>query len=510
MDETFAGAVPLASPAEVTTPPPEVRVLNRMAFGPRPGDPARVRRMGIDAYVEEQLRPEAIDDSAFQLRYAGVGFELLDASVPALWARQRVQGQDWETFYRRAYNEVNWATWLRALYSKKQLFEVLVDHWHNHFNVYGDMSPVHYLWPDYDRRIRKNALGNFRQMLEDVAASTPMLRYLNNSTSRGSSWNENYARELLELHTLGAEAYTPGQARPPAGQSYDRYRDYDVYEAARCLTGWTVNDETGEFQYRDEADWHDPGQKQFLGIEIPHRQAPLYDGRLVLDTLSSHPATARHVSRRLARRLVSDRPSASIVSAGAEAFLANQGAADQLRHVVRAILKHPDFLEVWGEKVKRPFELAAGALRATRAEWLPIRRFEWAYDPLGQPLFEWRPPDGFPDTRRVWLGSVRMVRRWNFFNSLCLHQIGNDSEGRILANIEAQTPASAQTPRQIVDFWVDRLLGYAVSESEATPLYDFMARGRNLDQTLPAAERNFERLAGLAALVLSLPAAQLR
>lgn len=481
-----------------TKPPIEVIALNRLAFGPTPSELTRMRAMGLSAYIEEQLNPERIDDSACEARLAALALPYLDADVPTLWALSYSEGE-------RAFASVRTATWVRAIYSRRQLQEVLVDHWHNHFNIYGRAYPIFSVWPDYDRRIRRNIFGNFRAFLEDIATSTAMLYYLNNVTNSRAGPNENYARELFELHSLGVAAYKPGvQTRDP---TWSGYQDWDVYEAARCFTGWSVNNEkstgnTGEFLYKSA--WHDYYQKQVLNTQIMPNQRPLQDGRDVLDLVARHPATARFVATRLARRLVSDEPSESLITAAATAFADHRDAPDQLRKVTRVILTHPDFTSVWGEKFKRPFEMVAYALRATNASWTWTSTFNWNMSLVGQRLFEWSPPTGYPDTRGAWLTSTYLLRRWNFLNSLCEGGVSGTT-----VNLVAETPAASVTARQIVRYWADRVLGYRLSESELAPFYDFMARGRNLDLALPTAERN-GRINSLVALILSSPYAQWR
>ena len=489
---TITGAV------AATKPPVEVIALNRMAFGPAPSDLARVRTMGVSAYIEEQLHPSTIDDSACDARLAAANLQYLNANVPTLWALSYSEAN-------QAFSNVRVAAWLRAIYSRRQLQEVLVDHWHNHFNVYARTHPITAVWPDYDRRIRRNIFGNFRTFLEEIATSTAMLYYLNNVTNSRAGPNENYARELFELHSLSVAAYKPGvQTKDP---NWSGYQDWDVYEAARCFTGWTVSNttstgNTGEFLYNDT--WHDYYQKNVLNVQIMPDQAPMKDGRDVLDLVANHPATARFVATRLARRLVSDNPSESLISAAAATFSANVAASDQLYAVTRTILTHPDFTSVWGEKCKRPFEMVACALRATHAAWSWTGTFDWQMSLVGQRLFEWSPPTGYPDTRDAWLTSSFLLRRWNFMNSLC--------EGGVTGttvSLVNDTSASLVTARQVVLYWADRVLGYRLSASELLPFYDFMARGRNLDMALPTSERN-GRINSLVALILSSPYAQWR
>lgn len=487
-------------------PPVEVIVLNRIAFGPRQGDVDRLRASGLPAYFEEQLHPDGIDDSPLAQAAAGVDLSLLPATVPALWARRTLPD-----FNARglAFRQVRTAAFLRAIYSRKQLQEVLVDHWHNHFNVYGPQDPGHYLWPDHDARIRRNLFGNFRKLLEEMATSGPMVYYLDNQFNRKSGTNENFARELFELHAMGVQAYIPGI--PPSDPKivYPGYRDADVYDAARCFTGWMVADNANNAAIGNtgatifyEAE-HDIGQKYVLNAFIQQNQSAANDGRMVLDRLAAHPATATNVVTRLARRLVADTPSKSLIAAGVAAFTANLQADDQLRKTYAALLNHPDFTEVWGEKVKRPFESVVAALRATGATWAWSDEFDYTYGAIGHRLFEWGPPDGFPDKREAWTSSTQLVRRWNLINWLCQGEI----QGTTMA-LTARTPGDVR-PVALAAYWTKELLGYTPPESEIQPLVDFLARGRNPGFPLPESAIN-ERTNALAALIFQMPAALLR
>lgn len=493
----------LAVPSVFARPPVEVIFLNRAGFGPRPGDVERVRAMGVAAYLEEQLHPETIDDSSCDARVAAVAPRYQSLTLAELWARRTLP--DTAEFWK-ARDEARTITWLRAIYSRRQLYELLVDHWHNHFNVYSGAYPIYLLWPDHDRRIRRNVFGNFRVFLEEIATSPAMLYYLDNSSNQLGGPNENFSRELLELHTLGVTAYRPGVA----SSTPDGYTDADVREVARCFTGWTLRNrswdpafgDTSEFFYY--APWHDTGAKTVLGTTIPANQPPLKDGRDVLDLLARHPATARQVATRLARRLVADEPSASLVEAGARAYLDHLNAPDQLRHVVRALLSHPDASTVWGEKIRRPFEALVAFLRATEAEWRWTDYFAWQVSRAGQPLWEWSAPNGYPDERTAWLGSTQLTARWSVFNALAENLVDGTT-----TSLAAKHPPGITTPRQIAGYWVERLLGYRPPEAEWWPLVEFVARGRNPDVALPS-DLIAKRIHSLAALVLQLPAAQLR
>ncbi len=293
-------------------------------------------------------------------------------------------GQE-RNFFRTA---VVCATTIRAVHSRWQLREVLTDFWHNHFNVSAVADNlIAVVLPTYDGDvIRRHALGNFRELLEAVAKSAAMQIYLNNRSSRGGAANENYARELFELPTLGHPAYlnalynrwrdVPGalDGRPQG------YIDQDVYEAARAFTGWSIEDgagigagrrlpTTGKFVYVEN--WHDNYQKRVLATEFDPYQSPLADGRRVLDMIADHPATARYVCDKLCRRLVSDTPDAAVVSAAVKAWTEDRRKPDQIARTVEAIVHSDAFRRSAGTKVKRPLELYASFARATGIDATP-------------------------------------------------------------------------------------------------------------------------------------------
>ncbi len=503
---------------------PDVIALNRLAFGPRPGDLETFRSLGaspeeqLAAYLEAQLAPETIDDAACEARLAAQQFRTLGKSLETLWQDHFVNGNsppsdftgspwEWRTLPVR---ETEAATFIRAIYSERQLFEVMVEFWHHHFSVYAWDYWIGPVFVHYDRDvIRAHALGNFRELLEAVARSPAMLFYLDNATSSRAGPNENYARELFELHTMGAENYlgvrrqdtVPGYPDAPVG-----YVDDDVYETTRCFTGWRVADgrwgapNTGLFYYDD--DWHDRFQKRVLGRYIPPDRG-IEDGIEVLDALASHPGTGRHIARKLCRRLVSDTPPESLVQRAADVFTANWQAPDQIKQVLRTIVLSDEFRTTWGAKVKRPFELTVSALRALQADVVPTSSFLWWYGQMGQPLFAWRAPNGYPDVAPPWTGSVSLLSRWRFLNRLF---VGLDG---VQIDVLGQTPAELQTPDELVDFWARRVLGRAPDDATRREVVDFLAQGRNPDLPLPDEERT-GRLPYMVALLLMSPDFQWR
>jgi uncharacterized protein (DUF1800 family) len=510
------GAILQAAAGLPELPPVAVIALNRMAFGPRPEDWKTFRDLGSDdtarltAYVDRQLAPQTIDDSACDAILAAQGFTTLGKSPEQLWADHVTGDQD---RYAPA-REIERATFLRAVYSKRQLVEVLADYWHNHFNVHGWEYRIAPVFVHYDRDvIRKHLLGNFRQMLGAVAKSPAMIYYLDNQSNSGDRPNENYARELHELHVMGAENYlgvaaSDDPALVDGSGNRIGYIDADVYGATTCFTGWRVDEETGRFTF-DEAR-HFPYAKLVMGKIIPEFQG-IKDGEDVLDLLASHPGAARYICRRLCRRLLADTPPARVVEEAAAVFIAQRNAADQLKQVVRTILLSPEFRNTWGEKLKRPFEYSVSILRGLNADFTPTDAFFWSYDAIGQDLFDWAPPNGYPDDRVAWSGTMALLQRWRHGNWLFGWTYGGDGpdKDRYRLRPEEQMPNDVRTPSAIVDFWSQRLLGRLLPPEERGPLVDFMAFGRNPDMDLPD-DQVGERLRHLVTLLCLAPAFQWR
>jgi uncharacterized protein (DUF1800 family) len=515
--------LPAASPANVAH--------NRLSYGTSPRDVQAFNALGAtadqryEAWVAQQLNPSAIDDSAceqqlattrLKIRYGTVSearpLTLLNAPVAQLWALN-----DHPEYPERIrpLDEVRVATWIRAVHSRRQLFELLVDFWHNHFNVRANADgAITVTWPAYDRLIRTHALGNFRTFVEEVGKSVAMMLYLDNASNRsagGEGGNENYARELFELHTLGSDNYLKfyndrGQIPTVShgGKTYPAgYIDDDVYEASRCLTGWTIANgrdgrpDTGDFFYK--ADWHDTYPKTVLAVRpmdgvapapnIPARQADLKDGRDVFDLVCNHPGTARHLCSKLARRFIADDPPKSVVDAAVEVWLAARGAPDQIAQVVRTILLAQECRTTYGRKVRRPLEAVWAYLRATEAK-LPSDAADeggdtakggywgsilYQADLTGHRLFGWETPNGHPDLASYWANTNGMLRRWNIFHTLTQGWGGN-----VGIDIVGLTNLGASC-NQIVDAWVARLCGFPPTGNVRMELVTFLAAGGSAD-----------------------------
>jgi uncharacterized protein (DUF1800 family) len=316
-------------------------LLSRTSFGARPGDRERVAQMGPEAYIDEQLSPSAIDDRACEIRSEAIDVVHLDEGLFELPSDQIE-----EQIARHAL--------VRAVYSRRQLEEVMVELWHDHFHVAIGKSLCQKLLPAYDRDvIRKHALGSFRELLGATAKSAAMLVYLdgreNQRASAGQRANENYARELFELHTLGV---------------HGGYSQADVMEAARCLTGFVVKEEWAPGQVELVSERHDDGEKRVLGETIAGGGGAADIERL-LDIVAAHPATATHIAQKLVATFIDDEPPTAAVEHAAATFRSTQG---DLRATVKSVLGWSGFGDHTRSKIKRPFRFVASALRALSAD----------------------------------------------------------------------------------------------------------------------------------------------
>jgi uncharacterized protein (DUF1800 family) len=517
-----------------------LHVLNRLGFGARPGDVERVRSMGVDNYINQQLFPEKIDDTASEAKLQNLetlrmtNAELYEkypqpgqllkklqqrGALPADLAQardNRVKGganaasapsnqKSTETTagemqssemakadqnakpaapanndanpvnnpeYRKAVmeyfkennlrpaqfliGELQMSRILRAVYSERQLQEVMVDFWTNHFNVYAAKGADRWLLTSYDRdTIRPHTLGKFYDLLLADAQSPAMLFYLDNFQSvspnaqaqqqrpgggRGPlaqlmrtgnnpqqqqqrrGINENYARELLELHTLGVDG---------------GYTQKDVQEVARCFTGWTIfqprggaaaaaalmgrdaRDSAGKFIFRPGV--HDNGEKIVLGQKIP-AGGGIKDGLMVLDIVAHHPATAKFIATKLVRRFVSDEPPPALVDRVAQTFTKSDG---DIREVLRTIFLSPEFnsAPAYRAKVKRPFELAVSAVRTLGADTNGGPQFHQWVARMGQPLYGFQTPNGYSDVAENWVNTGALLERMNFALALVSNRI---------------------------------------------------------------------------------------
>ncbi len=533
-------------------------VLNRLAFGPRPGDIAKVRSMGADKWIEQQLQPEKIDDAEMATRlklYRALNTPTIEIEQAFREAQQRRrQEQRMEAMadsaagrspnpqqppqgnpaagrelQNRVIGDLTSAKIARAAGSERQLYEMMVDFWENHFSVFVQKGQTRVYLLEYDRDvIRPRAMGKFRGLLGAVAHSPAMLFYLDNAQSRADSshsvlgrprqfaqgrrgqparpganqpgapnpqqiarfcelndrannlpqrltqappqvvdaitkgstaecvnamtqvtmaaqrpargLNENYARELMELHTLGVDG---------------GYTQQDVIEVARALTGWTIDQQRGSFRF--DPMWHDADPKTVLGVKLAGGRG-LEDGEQVLDIVARHPSTAKYITTKLARRFISDDPPTAVVDRCSQVFTKSDG---DLRETLGCIVKSPEFMSpaAYRAKVKTPFEVVVSGIRATQSQ-LDLRPgAPQAVAFLGQPIFGRQTPDGWPDVAKEWMNAGAILNRINFGLALAADRIPGVVTGNV-AELEAVRDASRE--RQ-VDAVVRVLFGGQVS-----------------------------------------------
>ncbi|MFZ0544173.1 MAG: DUF1800 family protein [Candidatus Promineifilaceae bacterium] len=360
------------------------RLLNRAGYGPRPGDLERAADMGFEAYLEEQLDPDSIEDTAADLIVRDLNYYHMDID-------QLIGRDDNRDFMV----ELTTATVGRAVYSKRQLYEAMVEFWSDHFNIYIRKNAIMLPLKLVDDRdvIRPNALGKFRDLLFASAKSPAMLVYLDNVRNVKSDPNENYAREIMELHTLSVDA---------------GYTQQDVQELARALTGWGSairGRQQGGFVFH--ADQHDNGSKQILDLTLPAGQGE-EDVYQALEMLATHPSTARFISYKLVRHFVADEPPDTLVEQVAQTFLDTDG---DIKSMLRVIFLSEEFATA-PPKLKRPYSYLISAMRALNADISNYRGFIYWLESMGQLPFNWAAPNGYPDVSAAWIANL--LPRWNF------------------------------------------------------------------------------------------------
>lgn len=363
-----------------------VHLLNRITFGATTDEVGRVRKIGAEAYLQEQLHPEKIDDGALDARLAAFRTLAMDGA-----ALLKVEP-------KQALSELGQATALRAIYSRRQLQEVLVDFWSNHFNVFIGKGQCRFFKTLDDRdAIRPHVLGRFRDLLGASAKSPAMLFFLDNQLNKRTAPNENYGRELMELHTLGVDG---------------GYTEADVQAVSRCFTGWTIRNGAFFFAARQ----HDPSAGTVLGTTIP--SGGVGQGERVLDLLAAHQSTAHFIATKLCRRFVADIPPAAAVDRVAAIFRDTGG---DLRAVMAAIVGLPEFAAARGQKFRRPADWLYAAVRATGAETDGLAVAQ-ALRSLAQPIYGAPSPAGYPDVAAPWATTNGLLGRWNLALTLARGQ----------------------------------------------------------------------------------------
>lgn len=371
----------------------DLRLLQRMTFGATYQDRAMMESLGRDAYLEWQLAYESIDVSALEA-------ELADR-YPWLTMSAAEMVSHWIEEVDIGHAEV---TITRALKSPRQLYERVVEMWNDHFNITS--SGLTMAWTravDEREVIRAHAMGKFRDLLGASARSAAMVIYLDNAKNVAVAPNENYAREVMELHTTGVGPYT----------------EQDVREVARCFTGWTnylPNAGVQALTFKFDPALHDDGEKVVLGHVIP-AGGGITDGEKVLDILATHPSTARHVSKRIARHFIAPTPGEPLIDRLADVFTATGG---DIRAVVREALSRRCLAHA-RPKYKRPFHYAVGVARALEASMVYSGQLRLKLAQAGHMPLKWETPDGYPDRTSYWAGAL--LWRWRFAASLMYNEM---------------------------------------------------------------------------------------
>lgn len=361
-------------------------LLSRATYGAWPGELARIKSMGAKAWLEEQLNPERIDDKACELRARRFESLEIDAGTAYEFRREAIR----RDLVRHAI--------LMAVYSRRQLQEVMVEFWSDHFNISVEKGDCIYLKPSDEKAVvRANALGKFRQLVRHSALSPAMLVYLdgkdNKKEKAADKPNENYARELLELHTMGVGG---------------GYSQKDVFEVARCLTGWRLHDRQGRGTAYFDKQLHDDGEKIVLGKLIAAGGGEK-DLDSVLDIVLAHPSTAKYLATKFVRHFVNEDPPPSLVEKLAKLFRDTEG---DTKAILAAIFFSDEFKASAGQKFKRPFRYIVGALRNLAADTHAHSELTEYLSRMGHAPFQYPTPDGYPEESQPWMGTL--LWRWNY------------------------------------------------------------------------------------------------
>jgi len=498
--DVFTAAEAL-QPVEIAGRDPDLHLLRRISFGPTVAELSRVRRIGQAAYIEEQL---AASDGQTELLTSAL-YPLINISGASAYLST---GAGFAVGTHQLHLQS--AMFYRALFSTAQLKEVMVDFWNDHFNTYLRKNPIP-LKLDFDREvIRPNALGNFKTLLRAVVHSGEMLHYLDNWLNRVDAINENYSRELLELHTLGKGG---------------GYTEADLKALARILSGLGfVTDlplsavSYGTVQFNVEQ--HDATEKTFLGVQFPAGGGEEEIDR-ALQLMLEHPSTARFIASKLCRRFVADEPPVALVDRVAVVFTRSDG---DIKAMLREVLTSPEFAASAGAKQKRPLEAMLGAMRAcgingfdavlnTNLFGTPVASpggtLFTGLTKAGHEPFGWVPPNGYPDVASYWGNSNSLLYQQKFLVGM-VEGIGF---GRVLAdpqaalgngNSVAAGVTRATTPRAAVRNAIDNLLFTALPEAAVSAAVRFVAQEADPDAVMETGLLE-QRVKGLVFVLLSSP-----
>ncbi len=469
------------------TSDPGLHLLRRAAFGVTKGLAAQMATLGPNAWLEQQLAPSSITDTKMDdlmaTRFPRISYSIAQALA-------NIEEFSWGLMY-----DVSISTLARAAWSKRQLFEVMCDFWSNHLNVSCPSDEVWANRHDYDRNvIRKHALGKFSDMLRASATHPAMMLYLNNAESDKSEPNENYGRELLELHTVGVAA---------------GYSEAEMRQSALIMTGFTIGWNTYEFRYAQS--WHYTGPVQVLGFS--HANATAAGGYQVgldyVNYLAHHPSTATRIATKLCQRFVDDVPPPALVQALAATYLANDTA---IVPVLRQLFTSPEFASSIGSKIRRPMESLVATVRTLGIKpdvdgIKGMRSLYWMVSDLGQAPLAWGPPNGYPDTADAWRSAGGVLARWNSNMSLAAHWWPKEL---VLPSLRKLFPKTLPADyRGYVDTLSQRLIYRTLEPEHRDAVLAFIGK-RVGDRLRETDEAMKWRLPYVVALILDTPYHQVR
>ncbi len=446
----------------------EVLLLNRTSFGIKPADYARIKTIGVENYLEQQLDYQSIDNSELEDILDQV-YPMVDFSLTQI-VEYIEEGNDLgEDRIADAAIQLISETMIRQLYSKQQLFEVMVEFWTNHFNV--DIAKgLDLIFKIHEDKhiIRPNSLGNFRELLHADSKSVAMLYYLDNFTNTKSGPNENYAREIMELHTLGVNG---------------GYTEDDVKEVARCFTGWSLGANGGDFFEFYDFD-HDDGIKNVLGHVIDNQEGIL-DGEQVVDILADSSATAGFIATKMVRRFCSDFPDSQLVKTVAKTYLSSDG---DIQEMLRTIFHSRQFLDSVDSKFKRPIEFVSSLFRSIDSEsnqinteqmFYPLGVLFQEYETSGQLPFFWSPPTGYPDIASYWTSVSSLLKRINLANGIAHGDIeypfdGNYDYGDVIGYRFDELFEENMAPLEIINILETEILYRQLTQEDSLLVEEFL------------------------------------
>lgn len=462
-------------PTPLTPPDPLVHFMNRTSFGIRESEYRAAGTMGYSAFVESQLAAAPQNAAAVE---SVINRSLPSVAMTGATLYNAYPPTDNQDFV--ALGELRAATFLRQVLSPNQLFEVMVEFWTDHFSIEHVHGFDRIAKTVDDQDLRRNALGKFKDLLFANAKSPAMLFYLDNYTNVKSGPQENYARELLELHTLGVDG---------------GYTEEDVKNVARAFTGWGIARNQIAFVFTPRN--HDTDAKRFLGHTLPAGRG-VEDGQDVLAILAAHPSTAKWIATKLVRRFVADSPPANLVAAVQAEYLRTDG---DIRAMLRIIFNSVEFVASADLKVKRPQEFVQSVLRACEAKISGttfMRRLTTVYEGLGQIWCNWPAPNGYPDVAAYWINTTAWLGRWNFVLSL----LDGSLDRGISVDVNLLIGTS-KTPQSLLQQLSERILRRKLSQTDQQTLSTFGAAGGDPGAELPTSQRTTRATEVLALLLCS-------